>query len=136
MKQKFGDRLRQKRVESGISQLELAEKTGISARSVQNYESNKRYPNSLAITVKLAETLGTTSEYLLAEEEQHIIEAGEKGGAKARRDMETLVGEVRGLFAGGTLSEDERDAVLRAVTDAYWLAKEENKKYSNKKSNG
>lgn len=134
MQMKFGDRLKQKRLEAEISQQELAKITGISARSVQNYESNKRYPNSLAITVKLAEALGTTSEYLLAEEGQYIIEAEKKGGAKARRDVETLVGEMRGLFAGGTLSEGERDAVMRAVSDAYWLAKEENIKYSPRKT--
>ena len=42
--------------------------------------------------------------------------------------------EVSGLFAGGRISQDDKDAVMRAIQDAYWIAKEENKrKYTPKK---
>ena len=41
-----------------------------------------------------------------------------------------LVAEVSGLFAGGELEDDDKDAVLRAIMDAYWDAKNENKKYA------
>ena len=37
------------------------------------------------------------------------------------------------LFAGGELTEDDRDAAMQALTEAYWIAKSNAKKYSNKK---
>ena len=36
----------------------------------------------------------------------YVVEAHEKGGAKAAKDIEELVSEVTGMFAGGELSED------------------------------
>ena len=47
---------------------------------------------------------------------------------------EELVAGVSALFAGGELSENDKDAVMRALQDAYWMAKERNKeKYTPKK---
>ena len=39
----------------------------------------------------------------------------------------------RGLFAGGELSEEDRDGVMQAMMDIYWKTKQENKKYTPKK---
>ena len=41
--------------------------------------------------------------------------------------------EVSGMFAGGSLSEDALDGAMQALTRAYWIAKEKNKKYTPKK---
>ena len=37
------------------------------------------------------------------------------------------------MFAGGDLGDDDKDAAIRALTDAYWKAKDEAKKYAPKK---
>ena len=60
------------------------------------------------------------------------LEAHEKGGSKAAKDIEELVSEVTGMFAGGELSEDAIEGAYKALTDAYWIAKENNKKYAPK----
>ena len=44
-----------------------------------------------------------------------------------------LVEEMGGLFAGGELSEDDIDGVMKAMQDLYWKAKEDNKKYTPQK---
>ena len=45
-----------------------------------------------------------------------------------------MVAGVSALFAGGELSENDKDAVMRALQDAYWMAKERNKeKYTPQK---
>ncbi len=36
------------------------------------------------------------------------------------------------MFAGGKLSEDALDGAMKALNDAYWMAKEKNKKYAPK----
>ena len=55
---------------------------------------------------KLLTRWGTTTEYLLGSSGTYVVEAHEKGGSKAARDIDELVSEVTGMFAGGQLSED------------------------------
>lgn len=63
----------------------------------------------------------------------YIADARERGGAKAARDVEELVTELRGMFAGGALSEDAMDGVMKSISEAYWEAREKNRKYTPKK---
>ncbi|MBQ8641142.1 MAG: helix-turn-helix domain-containing protein [Clostridia bacterium] len=68
----FAHRLRLTRRQKHISQSELAVLAGITTRSVQNYESGSRMPNSLEITEKLARVLDVPTAYLLGEEDDTI----------------------------------------------------------------
>ena len=45
----FGDKIKELRNLADMSQQELANQTGLSLRSIQNYESNQRYPKDVAI---------------------------------------------------------------------------------------
>ena len=89
--------------------------------------------NSYAVAKKLAEALNTTPEYLLGNGGMLVLTAQEQGGAKAAREIDELVSEVTGMFAGGKLSEDALDGAMQALTRAYWIAKENNRKYTPKK---
>ena len=108
----FKDRLREKRVEANLTQAALAEKVSVTARTIQNYELGSRKPTKYEVVKKIAEALNTTPEYLL-------------------RNSGMLV--LAGMFAGGSLSEDALDGAMQALTRAYWIAKEKNKKYTPKK---
>ena len=125
--------LKEKRIESGLTQVELAQKAGVSARTIQNYEMGTRKPRNLEVIQQIAEVLQTTPDYLLGSSGTYVVEAQEKGGAKAARDIEALVSEVTGLFACGELSEESMDGAIKALNDAYWIAKEKNRKYTPKK---
>lgn len=129
----FGDKIKELRSMAGLSQQELANKTGLSLRSIQNYESNQRYPKDVAILNKLCAALSTTIEILMKEEDQFILEATAKFGSRGKNDAEKLIEEVGGLFAGGELNEKDKDKVFRAITEMYWKAKDNNKKYTPKK---
>ena len=129
----FGDRIKELRNLADMSQQELANRTGLSLRSIQNYESNQRYPKDVAILNKLCAALGTTIEALMKEEDQFILEAASKFGSRGKNDAEKLIEEVGGLFAGGELNEEDKDKVFRAITEMYWKAKDNNIKYTPKK---
>ena len=128
----FKERLKEKRTEANLTQVELAEKAGVTARTIQNYELGSRKPSNMVTIQKIADALNTTTEYLLGSSGTYVVEAHEKGGAKAAKDIEELVSEVTGMFAGGELSEDAIEGAYKALTDAYWIAKENNKKYAPK----
>ena len=129
----FKERLKEKRAEANLTQVELAEKAGVTARTIQNYELGNRKPSNMTTVQKIADALNTTTEYLLGSAGTHVVEAYEKGGAKAARDIDELVGEVTGMFAGGRLSDEALDGAMKALNDAYWIAKAKNKKYTPKK---
>lgn len=129
----FKDRLKEKRLEAGLTQVELAGKAGVTTRTIQNYELGNRKPANMEVIQRIADALNTTTEYLLGSSGAYVVEAQERGGAKAARDIEELVSEVTGLFAGGELSEEAIEGAMKALNDAYWVAKEKNRKYTPKK---
>ena len=132
----FKERLKEKRKEAGLSQTELAARVGVTSRTIQNYELGTRKPQNVEVVQKLADVLNTTTDYLLGNADRQILAAYVRGGSKAARDVEELVSEISGLFAGGELDEEEKDAVMAALTRAYWDAKEDNKKYAPKSRHG
>lgn len=129
----FKERLKEKRMEAGLTQVQLAEKAGVTARTIQNYELGNRKPSNMEVIQKIADALNATTEYLLGSSGTYVVEAHEKGGSKAARDIEQLVSEVTGLFAGGELSEESLEGAMKALNDAYWIAKEKNRKFTPKK---
>ena len=130
----FKEKLKEKRIEAGLTQAELAKRAGTTARTIQNYELGKSKPSNMEVAQRIADVLSTTTEYLLGSSGTYVVEAHEKGGAKAARDLDQLVTEVTGMFAGGHLSEDALEGAMKALNDAYWIAKEKNKKYGRRKS--
>ena len=57
----FKDRLREKRLEANLTQVQLAEKVSVSARTIQNYESGTRKPTKYDVVEKQPEILMSLS---------------------------------------------------------------------------
>jgi transcriptional regulator with XRE-family HTH domain len=129
----FGEKVRSLRQKKELSQTALASEIGVSMRTVQNYEANCGFPKSTEIAFKLSKALDVSYEYLMGNEGDFVIEAQVKYGYKGRKDAQELINDFGGLFAGGELSENDKDAVFKALTDIYWETKENNKKYIPKK---
>lgn len=129
----FQDRLREKRLAKNLTQVQLAEAVSVTPRTIQHYESGTRRPTKMVIIEKLAAVLDTTPEDLLGNQGLLVVAAHEQGGPRAAMDIEELVSEVTGLFAGGRLSDEALDGAMKALNDAYWIAKEKNKKYAPKR---
>lgn len=130
----FKDRLKEKRTEAGLTQAELAGLAGVTARTIQNYELGSRRPSNMETIQRIADALKTTPAYLLGSSGAYVVEAGIRGGQSAARDIDELVSEVTGLFAGGKLSDEALDGAMRALNEAYWIARDRNKKYASKGS--
>lgn len=130
---KFGEKIKALRKEKGISQAELAKTVGLSARAIQDYEIKNAHPKKREIYGKLAEALGVSRNYLLTEDEEFISQAREKYGYQGAKDASELVSQISGLFAGGQVTEEMKDEVMQAIQDAYWAAKNENRKYGKNK---
>jgi DNA-binding XRE family transcriptional regulator len=116
-----------------LTQETTAEMLGVSFRTYQYYESGKIYPRKPEIYKRVAELFDTDANLLISDDDRYVMGAAERGGSKSKREVQALVSEVGGLFAGGDLSDDDKDKVMKTINDLYWLAKENNKKYTPKK---
>ena len=130
---KFKDKVREGRIRKNMTQQQLADALGVALRTLTNYERGERYPRNREIYKKLADIFEVDVNYLLTEDLEFTIQAGEKHGARAAIQARGMVEELGGMFAGGELTEDDMDAVMKAMQQFYWDAKENNKKYTPKK---
>ena len=130
----FGEKLRESRVKKGMTQSELAKAANLGLNTISNYESGKTYPKKREIYETLASILDVSADYLRNENEEFIAEATERYGYRGKQQADQLVRQIGGLFAGGELSDDEMDGVMKALQDIYWECKAENReKYTPKK---
>ena len=119
----FGEKLQRARKAKGLSQADLAKLAGVGRKTIINYEQGTTYPQNRNIYKKLAEILGVEADYLHNENDDFVADAQAAHGTRGRRQAQELMSEVTGLFAGGDLSEDDKDEFLRAVQEAYWESK-------------
>ena len=130
---KFGEKLKKLRLEKNVSQDDAAKAAGISRRTYISYEQEGRYPRNRQVYTNLAELFGVNLNYLLTEDEEFVSTAADQDGARGKRQAEQLVAELSGMFAGGELSDSDKDAVMIALQKAYFDCKKDNKKYTPKK---
>jgi transcriptional regulator with XRE-family HTH domain len=128
----FAEKLRQLRSQKGMSQEAVATAIGVTRRTYVSYERDGRYPKTRERYARLAELFGVDTNYLYTENEEFLNQASAKYGKRGMQQATALVNELSGLFAGGQLSEEDRDAVMQSLQEAYWLAKKENRKYRKK----
>lgn len=131
----FAERLSRLRAEAGLTRAELAEKAGVSSRSIVNYESGERIPYG-DTCVRLAEVFGISTDELLGMENPEVEmakaravdEMGRIFGSSAAKSAQTYISGAGALLAGGALSkEDQLDFinVMREVlADAEIRARE------------
>ena len=128
----FGEKLKELRTKANMSQEQLAKELGITRRSIVYYETARRYPKKREILTGISKIFGVAIDYLVSDSEDFIITASERYGASGVKDASQLVAEIGGLFAGGSLNDEDKDKVFKAITDLYWESKEINKKYGSK----
>lgn len=128
----FNELLKKYREARGFTQAELAKLSGVSTRMIQNYESGKSRPRFDA-SEKLAAALGVQITDLMGSNDMLIAQAGDKYGARGAKQAQRLAEELSGLFSGGELSQEDMDIMMKAIQDAYWIAKEKNQRFVPKK---
>ena len=109
-------------MQTGITQTELAEKIGVTLRTISKYEKQGVIPRGANLQ-KLAEVLGVSIAYLSndeivdpaygLEESPYIESARAVYGKRGAADVEQLLTQTRALFAGGDVPEEIRNSSSR-----------------------
>lgn len=122
----FGEKIKTLRKERGMTQKDLAEALGLSLRTISNYETGGLRPRHDATYDALAALFHVPKTYFFTEEDAFISAAEARWGKSGAEDARELVDGVIGLFAGGRLDEEDKQAVFEAIQEAYFRAKLEN----------
>ena len=130
----FGEKLKNARIALNISQTELAEKVGVSERSIYTYEQTGTFPRK-AVLQRLSEALSVTVAYLMDNEETDknknidaelfLANAKNQYGAKGAREAQAVLDRAAALFAGGELEEEAMDIFMRSLQEVYLESKAE-----------
>ncbi len=116
----FAAKLRILRTAAELTQAEMAQRIDVPLRTYQNYESGKFHPKSTTVYARIAKTFGITVDELIGDGDR--AETADAALA-TRRQVTELLESAEGLFAGAALSEEDKDRVMKAISDAYWTAK-------------
>ena len=130
----FGEKVKRARLSLDITQKELSNMAGISARTISSYENGHSLAHGNNAR-RLAEALRVSADYLLSEEEAPKKKSTERDifldkvrnvyGNKGVREAEELFDRTSALFAGGTLDEGAKEIFCQSLMEVYLESKEE-----------
>jgi len=140
---KFSDKIKRARETADLTQQELADQAGISKRAVAAYETGGAIARR-STTERLAAALRVSVKYLMEEDCEDPLDEIEKDtyiqqtralrGTKGVRDMDAILKEGSAMFAGGELTEEQKQDFCKAMFRAYMEASNEAKlKFGRKK---
>lgn len=98
----LGSNIRKLRMELGLTQIQLAQKAGVSQATVSDYENNEVSEHRAHVLFKIAAALGTTPEYL-------------QTGKSPKRLSESPDDIKELLHVVENLGKDERAMILAAA---------------------
>ena len=130
----FGEKFKAERKKRNLTQQQTAEGLGLTRKMITLYESGQSYPRSEKAYKKIADFFEVDLNYLMGRDEAFVVRAEEQYGSRGKKQAQDLIDDMSGLFAGGTLSPQDEDALMKALQDIYWEAKARNiEKYTPKK---
>ena len=138
-----GEKIRERRTFLGLTQTELANKIGVTLRTISKYEKQGVMPRGSNLR-ELAKALGVSEQYLAndgiedetygLEEAPYIDSVRASYGAKGANDMQQLLMQTQALFAGGDIPQADKDKFFQAVMQAYVATKEDaSERFTNKR---
>ena len=138
-----GEKIREHRTHLGLTQTELADKIGVTLRTITKYEKQGVMPRGKNLR-ELAKVLGVSEQYLAndevedetygLEEAPYIESVRSTYGAKGANDMQNILMQTQAMFAGGDIPQADKDKFFQAVMAAYVATKEDaSERFTNKR---
>ena len=138
-----GEKIRERRMHLGLTQTELANKIGVTLRTITKYEKQGVMPRGRNLR-ELAKVLGVSEVYLANEEIEdetygleeapYIDSVRAAYGARGANDMQNLLLQTQAMFAGGDVPQADKDKFFQAVMEAYVATKEDaRERFTNKR---
>ena len=129
----IGEKIRMLREARGMSQVELAEKMGVTNRTVNSYERAGTIPRGHNIG-RLCAIFHVSEAYLTdpeiedpaygLEEAPYVETVRRTYGKKGADDLQRLLEANEAMFAGGDVPQEDKDKFFEAIMQAYLMTKQ------------
>ncbi len=129
----FSEKIRNARIAKDMSQQDLAKVSGVSLRTIQNYELGASMPRKRDTYTQLARALGISEDILMDENASFVLRASQQYGSRGARQALDMVSDIAAMWAGGEMAEEDMDVIMQAMQNAYWEAKKNNRRFVNKR---
>ena len=110
----LSERLKELRKEIGLTQQELADKTGLSIHTINSYESGRREPNSKAMTT-LENYFNVSGTYLRGETDNRDLTSNDE--ANCDPSLASILNKISA--ASEKCSEEEKSLLLDVLVELY-----------------
>lgn len=135
----IGDKVKALRLSKKMTLTALSRASGLSDRAIRYIENNERTPGAGAIR-QLADALEVRPDFFmdaaLFDQELHkedfLRQAKEKYGSRGMAQARYLIEQAQALYAGGELSEEDREVFRSEMEAIFWDSQEEAQKYAPK----
>ncbi len=136
----FGDKLRALRLSKKMTLIELSRASGLTDRTLRYLENDERRPG-VDVVKKLSAALEVDTDYFMEDDlfqqelqkNEILAQAKEKYGARGMAQARQIYESAKALYAGGRLSEEERDSFRDLMMEVFFETKEDAKKYTPRK---
>lgn len=116
----FSDKLRELRAQKGITQDVAAEAIGTSLRSYKSYELGERLPRNRKTYIDIANFYGVDLNYLLTDEDEHVLKLGESRFIPQYADKDRLLAIARTFFANQDTTYAEKEEMFFRLMDLFY----------------
>ena len=130
----FSQKIRDARASLGMTQIELGKAAGLSTRIIKAYEGGEKRATDKTM-YQLAKVLRVSAKYLMDDNCENPSEGldDELALENARRitaeyNVRQMLSDNKALFAGGELSQKQKDNYFKALMAAYEACREASEK--------
>ncbi|MCR5523352.1 MAG: helix-turn-helix transcriptional regulator [Clostridia bacterium] len=124
-------KIRERRVELGLSQKALAEKSELSSRSVFAYEAGEKVPRP-ATVIRIAAALGVSPEYLTNDgmeydendiRSAYLFAEDKRFSEQVEKSASALLSDNIAFFRSTVATQAEKDSFFEGIMRAYLMCK-------------
>lgn len=127
----FAEKLKQVRIGCRLTQEQIAELIGVTRKTIILYEAGDRTPKQEKVYESLAKHFQTSVDFWKYDNKEDFEKTATIAyGADGKQQAQKLLSDAAGLFAGGALSDEDKEAVFNALQKVYWEIKMEKAKNS------
>lgn len=128
----FGEKIKLLRKQNNITQTQLAELTGVSLRTIINYEKYNKKPKQPEMYELLAKALNAEVSELQNTKGDYVSITKKKLTKTQQTPVEFLSSEINRIFASDEFSDEDKLTLLLNVEKSFW--KHNLKRKTNKKA--
>lgn len=123
----LAEKLKFCRAEMKLSQIEMAEKIGVSRRTYINYEQGTSLPREPKVLEKMADLLGVSIDYLMDGRDDFLLKTEDAYGYRGKMQAKKILDATEQLCAGGSLSPADEEQFQQHMFQIFTKMKERNR---------